>query len=1138
MMMIAIIVNSASWILNQYGVSSIPRDTSMCSYTGITCSTNGLTKIELSIDGYTSTGQIPLSTLTFTFPYLTSLMINRSSIDIPVADPTLNLFDKLVNLPVLNIIKIYNDSTLSNIPATFPTGLNVLGTLELKDNVNLVSFAGGEFPSHANLFTINIRGSPLQNFDISSTSTNLPRLNAMHLSFAVNNPKQLNFQQSSFPKLSTLGLYNDIGSPSITVIHNISIISVITLMGNNFHLNVVNTSKVGALKMEGRLSTFAPSIDQFPLMRILDITTSNLVTYPFTQFPIEILSINFHDNGFTSLPNLSTPKGLVALGLTNNDLQGQINFSLFQNTQLMALRISNNPQVSGTVPESFCSNYLIANNTGLSQIPDCFWCYDQDPLILSISPLQRPQNFICNVDYGSNYLYSNNGIVELRGRNLGWGYSDTEGTYRVSPVTPNIDMLIDFIPALQIGPPRNVSVRFHSFIGLSYPFTVVEAGINIGTGYAMSQAPNYTIVNLYPQFYNSYIGHNITLTFLSTGIKTSCLITSNTTNTIVCHTNQPVPFGLYNITLSNQYLNGSLSNCEFTQFYPIVMTVTTLDQIIKSGSKFSLSGYYSTSTPTVLFNTVNGNSSCLVTSFSGSDIQCTLQENIKGSQPSIIVLIDSYSWVYIPQNITTPYDQCVLETFNCHYYNNNGQCSYDGVCICSKPTFYNNCSIVYPIVSSTLINRDDQKLLTFYGDFGPFNQSNAIVLLNDTINCQITYTSQPMINCTLSSQPNPGLTSAKIQVDSLWVTIRDALLFKPMNNNNNSDSSSGGGPSSQDKCKQDTNDCYGHGYCDENGKCQCDLYYNQDDNCRTKFSNSTITPNMTSPTISFDIDGMKFSFEMYSIQEVGFDNQDLPIKELFVSDYNWSVNIEYSDSLNTTTIVTYQLNITNGTTNSTSPFYQLNVSSIVSFSKQPRDITFGDQVIHINPYAIKLEVGIDGWSYSSNLATLKVLFKTSISQDQTFVFDCEEKPLDSLQYDDFSSTIQYLRVVKDNIQFNGRFLDYVLSDGRPAYSKTELVSLFNTTTSSGEESIATIRVNLPQCKSCILDPDFSPLLIEKGNQDCNDKSNTWRIIVGVVVGGVALIAIATTTTILLKKKYAYIQQQKLIHIKLNSLVNK
>ncbi|EGG17822.1 hypothetical protein DFA_08823 [Cavenderia fasciculata] len=478
------------------------------------------------------------------------------------------------------------------------------------------------------------------------------------------------------------------------------------------------------------------------------------------------------------------------------------------------------------------------------------------------------------------------------------------------------------------------------------------------------------------------------------------------------------------------------------------------------------------------------NATCTVKNITASTITCTIPKSIQLS-PSYTVLV------------ANEYDATTLRS------------TFD-----------------YPTVTSVSYTASSRTLV-LYGFYGSPITPPLTITVADTIDCSGSASSL-RITCILASVPPAGPANLYISLGGLEFKSSTLLYFNSSNSGNNGTTTTGStttgttstttggnnGETPQEKCTRLTFDCYGHGQCDINGQCQCDETYNQIDNCLTKYINTNITPNATNPTVSFDIDGIDFQFEINSIQELDYDSSSV-LQEILLLNQPWNVSVS---SDNITTTADYTLNTTQIVANN-SLFSSLVVESQVSFSSIARTIPFGNRNLDLAPNSIKVGFTIGNWSYTSNLATLRVVFKSIINNDQSVTFDCEKQSINSFTKDELSESIQYLRVVKDNIQFSGRFIDFVVSDGRVTYSKTELISS-TPIDNSDDQSIALIGINLPQCSSCQLDPDFTPLLIDKGGDSgCKEsQSNTWKIIVGVVVGGVALIAIAVGSIILIKKK--------------------
>ncbi|EGG24410.1 hypothetical protein DFA_06560 [Cavenderia fasciculata] len=406
----------------------------------------------------------------------------------------------------------------------------------------------------------------------------------------------------------------------------------------------------------------------------------------------------------------------------------------------------------------------------------------------------------------------------------------------------------------------------------------------------------------------------------------------------------------------------------------------------------------------------------------------------------------------------------------------------------------------YPVVTSvSTLDPNEIKNLSLFGYYGENNQTGVSVYINNTIECIVTSKSRQLINCSLINVPSDGIASISVIVDALLFNRTDAINFK-----SNSNGPPGG--NQKDQCIQDTKNCYGNGQCEDYGICVCNQGYDSSDNCRTQFVLIKPNINNTKPIASFDMDGIDFDFEMISIQEL--DLEEVVLKEIPTVDWTSTI-IENTTTL---TSVYYQLNTTSSSLIDSPPL----VSANISFSTNARSIMFGPQELTINPNSIKLAVNISSWAFKSNLSYLRVVFKTKINNKQSYTFDCEEHSIDSLSFDQFGATIQYLRIIKEGVQFNGRFIDYSLADGRPTYSKTQLVSMTPSETDD-DTSIVLIGITLAQCQSCILDPDFTPLLsASSSGGDCNPEQK-WKIIVGVVVGVIGGAAVAFVLVVSAKR---------------------
>ncbi|EGG14787.1 tenascin [Cavenderia fasciculata] len=789
---------------------------------------------------------------------------------------------------------------------------------------------------------------------------------------------------------------------------------------------------------------------------------------------------------------------LINVVITDFPISGSFPSSLYTIKVIGGL-LDNIPVIPATVKVLY-----LDNNYDYCQSPRYL------PFTTISTSLSPPNNFVCNVSIDQNPIVTNLGRANLTGQNLGHGDIQTTN-YNLTGVIPNHSLLATFANPPTIG--TEMTLQFATFSGApTANVTVIEAGIKMGEISLRKQVGASSprlVLSIELINYNPTMIHTVTLD------NEPCLLFGTVLpNTYEWQPSKKLTAAhTYTVNMSNTYLSET-KNFEIELPYPMIRVVTPIPA--NEGDAITLHGYFGT-TPSTLTVTVLDQFSlltqCPVVSATTSTIICNLINPIN-APVEIIVSDDFFTKSYF---VTAKYI-CDQTTSYCH---GNGMCTDTGQCICKSTAWYDDCSKSYPVISSGYYDSEDTKLVHLIGDFGPNGQTKLFVMVNNSLTCTVDLAQQQSITCLLDQPPQYGLSSVQLHVDGFNTSVKNILFLRRPGGSDNSGGSggsttgSGGSETPQQQCQRLTSNCYNHGTCDNNGICQCKDTYNPDDNCFTKFINTTIKPNTTDPTVSFDIDGIDFQFEIVSIQELDLNN--LIVKELFISNYTWSVNAETN---NITTIVNYQLNTTNPNiipidVNSII-FRSVQVLSTISFSSVARDIEFGDQQLHINANSIKLAINITNWQYSSNVATLQVVFRTIVINNQSIEYDCKEKEIESLSYDSLSS-LQYLRVVKDNIQFNGRFIDVALSDGRPTYSQTQLLSLTQSI-SNEQESIALIGINLPQCQECILDPDFSPLLIEKRNDGCeSNDSKAWRIAVGVVVGVAGAVAIITTSIITFKK---------------------
>ncbi|EGG17369.1 hypothetical protein DFA_08364 [Cavenderia fasciculata] len=401
--------------------------------------------------------------------------------------------------------------------------------------------------------------------------------------------------------------------------------------------------------------------------------------------------------------------------------------------------------------------------------------------------------------------------------------------------------------------------------------------------------------------------------------------------------------------------------------------------------------------------------------------------------------------------------------------------------------------------------------LNMYGLFS-LNTSpeNTVIYFNYTapvieewFMCNVTFVNTTYLRCIFTRTPDPGFQTMFMSTESTAGQFQSntiPYIPAPL--------------PTIDNCKNMTNNCHGHGTC-VNGQCQCDEGWTDFD-CKIEKNPAPgviIQPNYTDPTVNFTHGDYSFSFNLISIQELDYENK--LINELATD--KWNVTSNNSTDL---TSISYLFN----NQNKSSLYDYLVVKSVVEFSSKPRSIDFGGDLIQISAGSIKIGVNITNWPYKSLMSTLRVVFSTVINNNQSIVgCDNSVNTIDTFQQSADNGTLQYLRVVKDDVQFFGRFLDFMVSDGRKTYSKTQVMNVTAYGDAANNQSLAIIGIHVPQCTVCLVDPDFSALLVDRTNYDTSgtcttsEKNENWKIIVGIVVGVVGAIAISIGTFIFVKK---------------------
>ncbi|EGG22189.1 hypothetical protein DFA_04307 [Cavenderia fasciculata] len=280
--------------------------------------------------------------------------------------------------------------------------------------------------------------------------------------------------------------------------------------------------------------------------------------------------------------------------------------------------------------------------------------------------------------------------------------------------------------------------------------------------------------------------------------------------------------------------------------------------------------------------------------------------------------------------------------------------------------------------------------------------------------------------------------------------------------------------------------------------------------CSSVASPSAEPLNSDTPNSQIKVGDTVYSFALIGVEELDMDGR--VVKSMSINKWNITNSTIPSDG---STNYIYQPATLEPPFNLTG--FVLNAS--LTYYPEASSYEFANQVYPLSPNSIKVAVRVDAWPYETTLNTLRLLFVTPIVS-QPYSNNCNGTDTDStIVYGGDGASISNLQFHMHGTIFYGRFLPVALSDGRVTTIVNRLVNI-----SSDQIPVATIGIDLPNCRSCLVDPDFSTLIGgsntngECTNTDDNIDSNTWKIIVGCVVGGAAVVAIVIGTLFYMRRK--------------------
>ncbi|EFA77533.1 EGF-like domain-containing protein [Heterostelium album PN500] len=304
-------------------------------------------------------------------------------------------------------------------------------------------------------------------------------------------------------------------------------------------------------------------------------------------------------------------------------------------------------------------------------------------------------------------------------------------------------------------------------------------------------------------------------------------------------------------------------------------------------------------------------------------------------------------------------------------------------------------------------------------------------------------------------------------------------------------------------------------------------------NCDIKYEKPSggnppdIIPNPNDPSIIV-VDGGSdnsfFTFSLNKIIEKTSEETIVTIVEL--TGLNWTLSKTINQTIvhpTTGTNITmnqYSYNTTHPKAQSISiTFTQILPINNQTIPDYPME--FAGEKFNLTAGSLKYQIDVKRWNFTSRLNVLEI--QSSINSPYDECYDS------NLMYSGETST--FILEQADGHIVYGRISDRAILDTIPRVTKVEV--------SAQNESTTIISMIVSHFDNeMTIDPDFSLLInTNPRTNHCDKKSNAWRIAVGVVVGGVALIAAGVVTVLLIKKRKTARKYNKSMESKLKKFNN-
>ncbi|KAM9985530.1 hypothetical protein ACTFIZ_009071 [Dictyostelium cf. discoideum] len=1079
------------------------------------------------------------------------LISNNSSYQISSLD--FQCFSKITQVTISN----------SNISSSFLTGDTSINTISFSNNTIAYNelFSSQINPKLKNLYISNIPSPNSQiniNFSIIKTLSNLQfqlqnwDVTTKYISLVNDFPvggmypiPSLAIDLKDIPPMDnvkcpsiTFRAYNSpsaLGFNNIPTLRNINSIYFYIAMGNSdftqFSLIPID-NLINSIFFNGVL--ISPTITDLRNLTNLKYIDLRNVYLDFNYqgkipliLPQSVVSLLISGSSFSGIYEFigNYPK-ISTVSLSFNQIPDS--FSEWRNRGYLSFDLNDN-KLQGVVDPSWCTTILRVGNNQLSgELPSCFTCHllsDNVKYMINggknnftnVNPIPACTTLIPNLRYDSLSKE-----LTLYGDDLGFFTENivVPGfTYSFSPKIQS--KLFVASGVIQSGLPQILNFNF---TGANKIFTLstIQKPPIIDTVIATAQS--YSII-----LEGSFFNYNISSIQILIG-DTQCSIMSATFYKVEC-----LMFGTYEkntigkVTVNiRDYYYTSLTILKTSVIAYLNQTTQInncqLDCISLGGFCNTLIGQCNIDCPNNCTNSLSGNCDrsigvCICNiGYQGIDCSlpnipcpsdCNAQSNqgTCNSQNGTCQCLPNFQGL----DCSLPFKDCTLD---CSEQLNQGECNNQtGICKCIPNYQGSNCAIPSHFITSVIPCSIDGGEVLINGWFGNNNDGTHLLssfnILIGTLDCIITSINETTIKCNLGA----GTGTKNIKITN---SINPTVIF-----NGN------GLFNYENPIKTCPNSCtsLNNGKCNSNtGECQCnDKFIGFD--CSTPIKIIEIAPS-TNTTINKDTGGIEltnqetiYEISIISLNEISIDGSIIKSHQL---KGNWS-----NDNTTITTdsnLFKFSQQLINNTCKIT--------FTIEEIKLKDKNFTFGTTTFKVEKDSIKLSVLIQDYQYQSSLNTLQLIFYSAVGDDTNSNNDCNKQDTSiDISNANNQQISNYIQISKNSKTLVGRFINQVIADSRSTFmSSTIIKDNDNNNNNINYKSSSSIKIglNLPHCKECLIDPDFSVLVSPDFKESCDESNkNKWLIPVVVVVPVVGCAAIATLSILLYRKNRYRIQLLKL-----------